>query len=222
MHEFDTHLFRAGLVHLGLTPTDLILDRFHRYHEALLDWNQRINLISRSDESRIVTRHFLDSLLPLAVIQEVFYGKNIRMMDLGSGAGFPGIPLGIIRSDLRIFLVEARKKKCRFLSHIVALLGLDNVSIVPERAEAWCKSLEKPMDLVISRAVTSVPKVIRYGIGALRKGGRFVFLVGAGSLDLKALSRDLKSMPVAVDNIVEVLSSPYHRDGIIILLSRGV
>ncbi len=129
-------------------------DSLVRYTQLLRDWNQRINLVSRRDTSRILSYHVIDSLAVQRLIP-----PDARVCDIGSGAGLPGIPLAITRPDLRMLLVESSQKRGQFLRATVAELALTNAEVLNERAESL-PPLE--CDVVLSRLSGPLPDVVRY------------------------------------------------------------
>lgn len=182
-------------------PPDMI-GHFAEYRKLLLDWNQRVNLISRKDEARIVTRHFIDSLGLLTV--EAF-PSNSRVMDLGSGAGFPGIPLKLIRPDLRISLVESKRKKALFLRQVIEKLELDRIEIVMGRVEELVEGLG-PFDFVVSRSVTDLITLVRWSKDYLKPtGGSLIAIKGP---DVEKELEKLKSI-IPDLNVKRVHSSEY-------------
>jgi 16S rRNA (guanine527-N7)-methyltransferase len=185
-----------------LYPPDMI-GHFAEYRKLLLDWNQRVNLISRRDEVRIVTRHFLDSL-GLATVEA--FPRNSRMMDLGSGAGFPGIPLKLVRPDLRISLVESKRKKALFLRHAIEKLELEGIEIVMGRVEELTESLGL-FDFVVSRSVTDLITLVGWSKDYLKPtGGSLIAIKGS---DVEKELEQLKSM--APDwSVKRVRSSEYN------------
>ena len=106
--------------------------QFFRYHDLLLEWNQRMNLISRQDETRIVRRHFIESV---ALLQFADMPLRTRLLDIGTGAGFPGIPIKICRPDIQVTMIEATRKKGLFLNHLIHELDLSGVHVIIGRAE---------------------------------------------------------------------------------------
>lgn len=152
-----------------------LLEQFKIYHRLLLEWNKRVPLISRADESRIVTRHFLESIGLLTVIDFPFHA---RVLDIGSGGGFPGLPIKIVRPDLEMILVESKAKKARFLERVVEELKISGIQILPERME----SLENRIDsfeIGVARAVADVKTVIQWLIPFVFSSGlRCVMIKG--------------------------------------------
>lgn len=175
---------QALLAGAALLPVDLNLsavDLLYSYYVELVRWNRRINLVSRRQHDWIGT-HFLDSLVPLGMGLVTGHEK---VLDLGSGAGFPGLPLRIAGPGLRLFLAEASARKCAFLRNIVHLLNLDDVKILEGRSEAFQgqEMLEKRMDLVITRAAARPKKVLSLALPFLGEGGRVLVYTGKDLVD---------------------------------------
>src|SRR5579859_1553946 len=129
--HYGFELLKAGSASLGLTLTRRQLRQFADYQALLLDWNQRFNLTTITAPGAIQSRHFVDSLSALPLLP----GRAATLIDVGSGPGFPGLPLAIVRPDLSVTLVEATGKKCRFLEAVVEQLRLPDVAVVHARAE---------------------------------------------------------------------------------------
>ena len=164
--------FLQGLHQLGLELTEQQLERFLRYRQELLDWNRRINLTAITDPEEVLLRHFLDSLSVLAVYDR----SGGRLLDIGTGAGFPGLPLKIVRPQWHVVLLEATGKKVRFLQHVIETLQLRDVEAVHGRAEELAHNAEyrASFDLVTARAVASLPKLLEYTAPFCRVGGQIV------------------------------------------------
>jgi len=152
------------------------LGQFDAYHKELLKWNEKMNLVSKKFSLEIVRRHFLDSLTALKFIKP---GK-ISIIDVGCGAGFPGIPLKIASPALRLYLVETNRKKISFLKHVIRLLNLSDTFVLQERVENLLKiALWKDFfDVLISRAAFKLPEMLSLGSFFLRPCGKLVALKG--------------------------------------------
>jgi 16S rRNA (guanine527-N7)-methyltransferase len=162
-------ILAAGARALGLDLTPAQLDLFARYQAILLDWNTRINLTAIAAPEDVQRKHFLDSLTCLAVLPP----GPLRLIDVGSGAGFPGLPLILARPELSVVLLEATGKKAKFLEHVVAELGLAGVRIVNARAEeAGQDRVERERyDWAVARAVAPLPELAEYLLPLVRVGG---------------------------------------------------
>lgn len=153
------------------------LTRFHSYQEELTRWNDRMNLTAITDPAEVETRHFLDSVTPLLVLREQTQpGSALSLIDVGSGAGFPGIPLKLVLPEMRVVLLEATGKKAEFLRHMVGVLQLADTEVVQGRAEevAHDQSFRESFDVAIARAVAPLPSLIEICLPFVRVGGLFV------------------------------------------------
>ena len=176
MQEALLKTLAEGAAEIGVRLDREQLELFGAYHRELLLWNRRVNLVSERSSREIVIRHFLDSLTPAPWISR----PEGLLIDLGSGAGFPGIPLRIAFPGLRLMLVEASRKKTSFLSHIVRTLRLDEVTVVRERVEVLIgeKACAGRFDTVLSRAAFKLPELIRMAFFFLAPGGILVAMKG--------------------------------------------
>ena len=159
----------------SLSPTQLA--QFETYAAELRHWNERVNLTAIVDESGIVTRHFLDSLR----CARSWGMAPQSLVDIGAGAGFPGLPLKILRPELQLTLVESIAKKAAFLRHIVDTLALTNVEIVVARAEMAGRdpAQRERYDVAVARAVAELRILAEYCLPLCRIGGRFLAPKGA-------------------------------------------
>jgi len=154
----------------GLSLEEGALKKLSLYREMLLDWNTRMDLTSVSD-AETVQRHFLDSLLPLS-----FPGlipEKGRLIDVGTGAGFPGMPLAIACPGLEVTLLEAQGKRCRFLEAVQSALELTNVQVIQERAEVLgrAEGHREGYDRAVARAVAPLNVLCEYLLPFVRTGG---------------------------------------------------
>ncbi|MHB1131165.1 MAG: 16S rRNA (guanine(527)-N(7))-methyltransferase RsmG [Chloroflexota bacterium] len=174
---------RAGARQLGLDLSAEQIDQFGTYSRELLDWNTRINLTAITDPEEIESRHFLDSLSCLtAMVQRRGDGKldpaDVRghAIDVGAGAGFPGLALRLVCPHLHLTLVDSVGKKTRFLQHVVQALGMEKVSVVNGRAEDLARqpAHRDRYDWCLARALAPLPVLLEYCLPFLRSGGRLV------------------------------------------------
>lgn len=165
--------FTAGLQQLGLDAHDsLMLERLFRYRQELLEWNTRMNLTAITDPGEVLIKHFLDSLSLLTVCGSV----ELRALDIGSGAGFPGLPLAIVRPQWQVTLLEATGKRVTFLRHVIDTLKLENVVAIQGRAEelAHDRDYRATFNMVTARAVASLSTLLEYCAPYCRVGGSII------------------------------------------------
>ena len=156
---------KEGARQLGVELNEEQLAGFERYRSELLAWNQRFNLTAIENPEDVTTKHFLDSLSCLSALLTVddrpvneWFSLPLTMVDVGSGAGFPGLPLKIAWPELRLTLLEATGKKCRFLEHMAETLDLSKVAVVNARAEDYGQGSGREVyDLAVARAVSKLP-----------------------------------------------------------------
>ena len=169
MHHTDliTRLDKMGVPLSPESAASLI-----RFHELLMDWNQRMDLTAVLEESEMMDRHYVDSLSPLSFPDLI--PKNAAVIDVGSGAGFPGLPLAVARPDIKMTLLDSQQKRVRFLQEAVSQLSLPNVQVIHSRAEdgAHLPKLRERFDLALARALAPLPVLVELLLPFVRPGGR--------------------------------------------------
>jgi 16S rRNA (guanine527-N7)-methyltransferase len=155
-------------------PTGQQVQQFNRYASILIEWNERINLTSIINEEGIVVKHFLDSLSVLPMFDP--QGDSISLIDVGTGAGFPGMALAIMRPGWHVTLLEATRKKVDFLALVAQELGLTNVTTLWGRAEEQGQehAHRERYDAAVARAVADLPVLAEFCLPFIRTGGRWV------------------------------------------------
>ncbi len=164
------------LLGIDLTPDQQ--HAFERYARELLEWNEsRVNLTAITEPLAIEVRHFLDSL---SVLRAAQIGSHSKVIDVGAGAGFPGLPLKIVCPSINLTLLEATGKKTAFLEHIVKTLGLNAVKVVNSRAEEAGQepAHREQYDLVLARAVAHMPILVEYLLPLCKVGGKCIAMKG--------------------------------------------
>jgi 16S rRNA (guanine527-N7)-methyltransferase len=160
------------LAQLQALSSPASIAQFLQLRHELLDWNTRVNLTAITDPEEVLLRHFLDSLSLL----EVYRSERARVLDIGAGAGFPGLPLKIARPQWEVVLLEATGKKVNFQRHVIELLGLHNIEAIHGRAEELARRAEyrASFDLVTARAVAALPVLLEYAAPFCRVGGQIL------------------------------------------------
>lgn len=180
----------SGATQMGLSLSSAQVAAFESYTNELLTWNAQFNLTAITEREQVEVRHYLDSLalLPaLAALEGItipaLLARPLRAVDVGAGAGFPGLALRIVWPRLRLCLIEATAKKVRFMEHIATRLGLSDVQIIHGRAEEL--GLRQPQrasyDLVLARAVAPLPTLMEYLLPLAKRGGRVVAYKGSAA-----------------------------------------
>ncbi|MBI2832315.1 MAG: 16S rRNA (guanine(527)-N(7))-methyltransferase RsmG [Chloroflexi bacterium] len=166
----------AGARKLWLELTPQQLQQFHTYYQEMMDWNKRVNLTSITAFEDVQVKHFLDSLTVVLAWEQLPQGAAFRMMDVGAGAGLPGIPLKIMFPGIKLALLEATGKKVAFLQYITQKLGLDNVEVVAARAEeaAHDPQYRERFDVALSRAVAEMPALAELTLPFCAIGGMVI------------------------------------------------
>lgn len=185
MTEDLKYILKTGAAELGLSIGEKETALFLKYLSELKEWNKKINLTAITDDRDIIIRHFLDSLT-LAP----FPAHQKTLLDIGSGAGFPGIPLKIIFPDLQVTLMDSVNKKVIFMKHIIRTLGLKQIAAIHARAEdtAVIKKIGSCFDVVTSRAFAELGKFLEIAAPYTKKGGVLLAMKGPkGVEELKTL-----------------------------------
>ncbi len=162
-----------GVRELGITLKETHLALFQTYYEELVEWNRRFNLTAITDYEGVQVRHFLDSLSCLLVLPRAELQAGARVIDVGTGAGFPGLPLRIVCPGMRLTLLEATRKKVDFLEHLLRRLGLSDVEVIHARAEdlGHRPGYREGYDWAIARALAEMPTLVEYLLPLVRVRG---------------------------------------------------
>jgi 16S rRNA (guanine527-N7)-methyltransferase len=161
-----------GAKQLGLKLGKKELDAFDRYTQELMVWSNRVNLTGHRDQESIEVFHYLDSL---ALFQTGAISSGLSLLDVGSGAGFPGLPLKILEPSLEMTLLEPSERRGTFLRYLIRLLDISNVNVEVARAEEFNHTGEVTFQRILSRAVGSMAKVCSWTASMLEPGGLFLF-----------------------------------------------
>jgi len=166
-----------GAGKLGIEFNAGQVKQFELYYQELIEWNKKMNLTAITDYSSVQVKHFLDSLtVTLAMPEKEIERLDFDIIDIGTGAGFPGVPLKILLPQPRLVLIEPTTKKTAFLHHIIDRLELENIEILNSRAEeaAHLSLYREQFALVLSRAVALLPALVELTLPFCRIGGRFI------------------------------------------------
>ena len=212
-------LITDGADVMGIQLSASETNQFALHGIELLNWTSKINLTTITDPYEVGIKHFLDSIAPFPMIP-----KGASMLDIGSGGGFPGIPLKILIPSLTVTLIDASRKKVSFLKHIIRTLQLDNIDAIHIRAEDLVPStpekdapLDRPFDVIVSRALSALDKFITLALPLLAKDGLIIALKGnVDAIEIESLRVRVKKISdrarMTSDNftlLVKAYSLPY-------------
>ncbi len=182
MEIYETAQFQTDLDALGITISREQESQFIRYYEMLIEWNQMMNLTAITEYEDVMKKHFVDSLSLVKA-----YGKEMRisLMDVGTGAGFPGLVIKIAFPECRVTLLDSLNKRIQFLNAVIAELGLKGAEAVHGRAEDMARpgKMREKFDLCVSRAVANLSTLSEYCIPFVKPGGCFIAYKSENSLD---------------------------------------
>ena len=184
-------LLEDGAKAMGISLSQRQLDQFEAYHRLLVEWNEKMNLTAITEAREVATKHFLDSIAGGPEILKAAGGQRqsrendgakapITLIDVGTGAGFPGLPLKIAFPEIKLTLLDSLQKRVNFLQEVVDQLGLEDVQCLHGRAEdaAHEEGLREQFDVAVARAVAPMYVLMEYCGGYVKKGGQFVAYKG--------------------------------------------
>ena len=165
--------FAEELNKIGITLTDIQREQFDRYYELLVERNKVMNLTGITEYDEVNLKHFTDSL---TIVRVSDMSEISTLIDIGTGAGFPGIPLKIVFPEIKVVLLDSLNKRIRFLNEVIAKLGLNGIETIHGRAEDFAKKADyrEKFDLCVSRAVANLATLSEYCLPYVKVGGYFV------------------------------------------------
>lgn len=199
----------------GLSPGQYAA--FQTYCEMLLDWNTRMNLTAITEPSEVAQKHFADSILPAALLPQ-----GAAVIDVGTGAGFPGLPLKILRPDIRLTLLDSLQKRIGFLQALCKALGLSDIAFHHARAEDGARQpgLRGRFDIALSRAVAPCPVLLELTVPFLRVGGLSLMYKGPqAAAELAEAGRALELLKAGAR--VEAYPAPWGERRVIVATKKG-
>ena len=175
MEQIFVDKMTDGTRELGIALSEQQLEQFYRYYKLLVEWNKIMNLTGITELEEVVSKHFIDSLALVKAVP-LQDGRKVSGIDVGTGAGFPGIPLKIAFPNLKITLLDSLNKRINFLNEVIAALGLTGVETIHGRAEDFAKpgKCREKYDLCVSRAVANLSTLSEYCLPFVKVGGKFI------------------------------------------------
>ncbi|CEQ05440.1 MAG: 16S rRNA (guanine(527)-N(7))-methyltransferase RsmG [Paraclostridium sordellii] len=173
----NAEILKKGIEDLGINCTHNTVEKFRLYREILVDWNQKMNLTGIEDEREVYIKHFLDSI---AAVKNGYIKDGMSIIDVGTGAGFPGLPLRICLENTKVTLLDSLNKRINFLSEVCKNVGIEDIELIHGRAEDFGKdeNYREQYDVATARAVAGLPILMEFCVPFIKVGGYFVCLKG--------------------------------------------
>ncbi len=190
--------FISEIKKMNIMLSSYQLDQLDKYYKLLKEWNEKINLTRIIEEKDVYLKHFYDSL---TLSRDVDLNKNLKLCDIGTGAGFPGLVLKIVFPNLKITLVDSLLKRIKFLDIVIDELGLTGIETVHSRAEDYAKLHKNEFDIVTSRAVSRLNNLLDYSIPLIKKNGYFIPMKANCEDEIKEIEPILKRKRLEIAKI---------------------
>ncbi len=198
MDQMQTKHLREGAAEFGMSLDDKMVSDLFEYKRILLEWNEKMNLTAIIEDKEFILKHFVDSLSILPYIK----GIN-NLIDVGTGAGFPGIPLKIALPKIHVVLLDSLEKRVGFLNTVIDALELKGISAVHMRAEdaGTASKYRESFDAAAARAVASMPVLLEYCLPLVKTGGIFVAMKGSNSEEISASKMALEVLGGEIEEV---------------------
>lgn len=194
-NEYNLQQFHKDLTEFHITLSDKQVEQFITYYEMMIEKNQVMNLTAITDFDEVLKKHFVDSLSLVKAFDLDAAGTEVSLIDIGTGAGFPGIPLKIVFPNLQVTLMDSLNKRVEFLNDVINTLELKGIDAIHGRAEDYAKPdrLRERYDLCVSRAVANLSVLAEYCLPYVKVGGKFI------SYKSEKVAEELKEAEYAID-----------------------
>ena len=197
--------FIDELKKINITVTKHMLEQLEKYDEVLRSENKKYNLTAINNKEDVYLKHFYDSL----TLSKIIKLENQSLCDIGTGAGFPGMVLKIIYPNLKVTLMDATEKKCKFLQLVIQKLGLKDIEVIHARAEIYSKTVREKYDIVTSRAVAPLKHLLEYSIPLVKVGGNYIAMKSDIQKEIENIDIYYKKLKIEEEKIL-TFTLPYE------------
>lgn len=197
-------ILKKGIEDFGLEANEKVLSDFQEYKELLVEWNQKMNLTGIEDEKEVFIKHFLDSV---SAVTKGYIQDGMSLIDVGTGAGFPGMPLKICLPELKVTLLDSLNKRINFLQEVASKLSIEDIEFIHGRAEDFGKNEDyrEKFDIATARAVAGLPVLMEFCVPFIKVGGYFVCLKGPNAnLELEESKKAMEVLGVEYIEKIDV------------------
>jgi len=220
IEEYEVKQLENAFEQLQITITDKIVNKFQKYMELVLAWNEKVNLTAVTERDEFIKKHFIDSIL-CADFDELKNANTI--IDVGTGAGFPGVPLALIFPEKQFLLIDSLNKRMKILEEMLSEIEVSNVSVLHTRAEdlAHKKEYRETFDICVSRAVANLAVLSEYCLPFINLGGFFISYKGPSALEeLAQADKAIKLLGGEVKDIVKKELEDFDLDHNMVIIKK--
>src|SRR6056297_380927 len=218
MNNLDEFIDKANKIDLSLDENQL--EAFAKFMDFMIQWNDRVRLTSITEETEVIDKHFVDSLTAL---KAKVIKNHDKILDLGTGGGFPGIPLKIMNPTINLVMLDSRLKKIEYLKEVIKVFNLKDTTAIHGRAEDYGQLAEfrETFDVVVSRAVANLTVLSEYCLPFVKKGGYFIAMKGTKSdEEINEAKKAIKLLGGAIEDVMEFNLPETDYDRSIVLIKK--
>lgn len=203
---------------IGVELDNTMLEKFYNYKNLIVDWNEKINLTAITDDLEFIIKHFVDSITINKYIE-----KNKTIIDIGTGAGFPGIPIKILNKDNKVILFDSLNKRLKVLEDIIEKIDLANIETLHGRAEETFKNIKyrEKYDIAVSRAVASLNVLVELMLPAVKVGGKCICMKGNNAeIEIKEAKKAIKELGGVIEKVEKITLPELNLERNIVIIKK--